>query len=250
MAVLAVYIYLRNVTSFIVSSPIHPRSKLVLTDYIFRAYIGHTCTCTCILMLMAQEITRSRFSKLFNWSLVYVCRMLTVNVVCFQAWPPGIECQICHMTFSDQSAIIAHYGTKHGQPTRRRRSERGTGSQKCDICGMKFAAKSQLRFHQANAHGIDDTPPSFKCDLCSRQFNHKTVLKRHLAAVHRQGDVTVFNCEICDKAFGRKDSCERHMAVVHGVIGDFKTFVCDVCGKVCSRKLQLNAHMASMHGTQ
>ena len=46
-------------------------------------------------------------------SFCVLLNILIVIVVCFQAWPPGIECQICHMTFSDQSTISAHYDTVH-----------------------------------------------------------------------------------------------------------------------------------------
>ena len=127
----------------------------------------------------------------FSMWLSYACCALTTNTVCFQAWPPGIECQICHMTFSDQSAISAHYDTEHGQPTRRRRSEHGTGNCECDVCGKRYSAKSKLKFHQANAHGIGNVP-IFQCDLCSRKFNVKGSLKRHLSAIHHRGDVTEF----------------------------------------------------------
>ena len=152
------------------------------------------------------------------------------------------------MTFSDQSTISAHYDTEHGQPTRRRRAERGTGNHECGICGKKYSTKQMLRFHQANMHGLGKVQ-CFSCDICSRTFNQKGALKTHLSTIHRQGDVIDFNCDICNKVFTRKASCEKHMATVHSV-GDWKTHTCEVCGKVFGQKSHRDKHMAGVHGVR
>ena len=183
----------------------------------------------------------------FNLSFVYMYRILTVNVVCLQAeCPPLIECQLCHMTFSDQSTISTHYDTEHRQPTRRRRAEHGTGNHECDICGKRYSVKQMLNIHRASAHGIGEVP-SFQCEHCSRKFNHKGTLKQHLSLIHRKGDVNEYKCDICCKVFNVKGSYNRHMAVAHGV-GDWKTFPCDVCGKLLGDKTKLKRHLAGVHG--
>ena len=116
----------------------------------------------------------------------YVCVhvMCTTVTVCtssvplcvrlFQLWLPlTIQCQLCHMTFSDQSAINAHYDTAHAH--RERASAR------------------------------------FECEICGRKMMHKYDLKRHLATTHNIGDVKTFPCDVCLRVFKRKDHLQRHM---------------------------------------
>ena len=133
------------------------------------------------------------------------------------------------MTFSDQSTINAHYDTEHGQSSRKRRSEHGTGIHECNICGKRCFEKRDLKLHQTTVHGIGEVP-SFQCDLCSRKFNRKSNLRSHLSTIHQQGDVTDFNCDICDKKFRTNGNCKKHMALAHGV-GDFKTFPANIYGR-------------------
>ena len=75
-------------------------------------------------------------------------------------------CQICHVTFSDQSAISAHYDTAHD------------ARHKCDVCEMKFAQKGQLSEHLASVHGLGQRK-SFACDV------YKSALTRHMKTVHK-----------------------------------------------------------------
>ena len=114
----------------------------------------------------------------FNLSFVYMYRILTVNVVCLQAErPPFVECQLCHLTFRDQSTISAHYDSVHLQPTRERRSENGTaGNHECDICGKKYVDKKYLKVPQANVHGKGEVK-SFSCELCARKFKQKRCIE-------------------------------------------------------------------------
>ena len=84
----------------------------------------------------------------------------------FQAWPPGIQCQVCHMTFSDQSAVNAHYDTSHAQSNTRRppaRPEHPDARHKCEVCGGKFMQKSNLSLHLRTVHNADLPRP--ECDV-------------------------------------------------------------------------------------
>ena len=98
-----------------------------------------------------------------------------------QVWPPGIQCQICHMTFSDQSAINAHYDTAHSNTTITR-ARPGEGTHACDVCGKKFTQKSSLNKHVSTVHS---DVKNFECDVCSQTFTQKSSLKRHLNTVHK-----------------------------------------------------------------
>ena len=101
----------------------------------------------------------------------------------FQSWPTGIQCQLCHMMFSDQSAITAHYDVAHSDTTRR--AKPGEGTHACDRCDKKFASKSSLAVHFRAVHAVGDVK-TFKCDDCSKVFKYKHVLVRHVANVHKQ----------------------------------------------------------------
>ena len=98
-----------------------------------------------------------------------------------QAWPPGIQCQICYMTFSDQSAISAHYDTAHAE---RGRPEHSDARYECDVCGRKFTEKCSLKRHTSTVHGVGDVK-TFECDLCSKVFKEKGNLTKHLRRVHK-----------------------------------------------------------------
>ena len=98
----------------------------------------------------------------------------------FQAGPPGIQCQLCYMMFSDQSAISTHYDTVHSQTRRAKRSE---GRHECDVCGKKLSDKRWLRHHMATVHGVGDVE-KLQCDVCSRVFNHKANLSTHMKKKH------------------------------------------------------------------
>ena len=102
--------------------------------------------------------------------------------VFMQTWPAGIQCQICYMTFSDQSAINAHYDTAHAQSTGR--PERPDARYECDVCGRKFTEKCSLKRHTSTVHGVGDVK-TFECDLCSKVFKEKGNLTKHLRRVHK-----------------------------------------------------------------
>ena len=99
--------------------------------------------------------------------------------LCLQVWSSGaIQCQICHLTFNDQSAISAHYDTAHAQ------GPRNEARFECEVCKKKFTSKGNLNIHLAAVHGIGDVK-TFQCNICSRVFKHKHVLKNHLKNVHK-----------------------------------------------------------------
>ena len=103
--------------------------------------------------------------------------------VCFQAWTSvpmtGIQCQICHMVFSDQATINAHYGTVHAQSSSR--PEHPDARHECRVCGRKFTQLKNLTRHSKGAHGVE----TFQCDVCSKTFKRKDYLKHHLRKVHK-----------------------------------------------------------------
>ena len=107
-----------------------------------------------------------------------LCDVVLIMRYLFQFWSQGIQCQLCHMMFRDQSAINAHYNTAHSQPSR------ASGTHECDICGKKFVYKGDLKRHLSTAHGLGDVK-TFQCDVCSRVFNKKGNLYAHMRKVHK-----------------------------------------------------------------
>ena len=102
-------------------------------------------------------------------------------IALFQVWPQGIQCQLCPMTFSDQSAINAHYDTAHAQKSFR--SERPDAKHPCEICCRKFTTPHWLRHHLSAVHGVGDVK-TYKCDVCTRVFNQKSNLATHMKRKH------------------------------------------------------------------
>ena len=98
----------------------------------------------------------------------------------FQLWAQSIQCQLCHMTFSDQSAINIHYDTAHSQQPR----QVATYQYPCDLCDKRFASKNGLKLHAASAHGVGNVTKN-KCDICGREFAQKSTLNRHIKQVHQ-----------------------------------------------------------------
>ena len=127
-------------------------------------------------------------------------------------WPPGIQCQLCPMTFSDQSAISAHYDTAHAPCNTR--PEHPDAKYPCDVCGRKFVYKSDARKHLATVHSVGGLQ-AFHCDVCSKSFTQKGNLKLHLSDVHGLGDVKTFPCDLCSYVAKRKSDFKRHMRNVH-----------------------------------
>ena len=147
---------------------------------------------------------------------------MTQAKFCFQImWPPLIQCQLCPMTFSDQSAISAHYDTAHAPSNTRApappRPEHPDAKYPCDVCGRKFTEKQNVRMHKRTVHGV--------------------------------GDAKTFQCEVCLRIFKRKDYLVAHLKIVHGV-GDVKKFPCDFCSYVAKLKGDLKKHVKRMHSDQ
>ena len=98
-------------------------------------------------------------------------------------WSQGIQCQICHLMFSHQSAISAHYDTAHAQSSGRGRPEQPDAKHECEHCGRKFTQKHHLRTHMSTVHGVGDVK-TFECGVCSKTFNVKSNLTAHLRRIH------------------------------------------------------------------
>ena len=152
--------------------------------------------------------SRALILKLLNF-VSYVCHIVTVNVLCFQDWPPGIECQICHMTFSDQSAISnlkTHLSSVHRQ---------GDVTEfQCDICCKVFVIKGRYDGHMATVHGVGDYK-RFPCNVCGKVLREKSILNEHMVSVHDIGDRTELTCKICSLVVASKRSLTRHMDRLH-----------------------------------
>ena len=87
----------------------------------------------------------------------------------------GISCQICHVMFTDQSTLNAHYDTMHNT---------SRGAHACDICDKRFTTKAWRRHHMATAHGVGEAR-KFTCDICSREFSQKSNLTSHIKRKHK-----------------------------------------------------------------
>ena len=106
------------------------------------------------------------------YSTIHVSQMM---------WSPGIQCQLCSMMFTDQSAMSAHYGTAHVR--RMSRIKTGHGRFTCEVCGKKFTTNGWLKQHLATLHGIGDAK-RFPCSICTSIFNQKVSLQRHMRNEH------------------------------------------------------------------
>ena len=126
------------------------------------------------------------------------------------------------MTFSDQSAISAHYDTAHAQSSSSSRPEHPDARHECEVCGRKFTTRRWMRHHIAHEHGVGDAE-TFQCDICSYVAKRKSHLKMHLSAVHGLGDAKTFQCDVCSYVAKHKSNIKRHLSYVHG-IGGAKTF--------------------------
>ena len=93
----------------------------------------------------------------------------------------GIQCQICHMRFIDQSALNSHYDTVHA-PDRPRII---TAKFECSLCCKKYTSAQNLRFHRAKSHGIGELK-TFSCQFCDAVYREKRSLLRHVQKMHEK----------------------------------------------------------------
>ena len=93
------------------------------------------------------------------------------------------------MTFSDQSAISAHYVVAHGRSNcGASRPEQHEAKYPCEICGKKFTQSGSMYKHVRTVHGVGDVK-TYRCDVCSRVFKMKHHLTRHVSSAHGLDDV-------------------------------------------------------------
>ena len=134
---------------------------------------------------------------------LYVSRVLSVpplfslslrsRCLCLiQTWPTVAQCHLCQMTFSDQSAVSAHFDTAHAQSSTK--TENPDARHKCEVCGRKFTQKSNLTQHLRTVHSAGN--PTYKCKICGKQFNEKRNLVLHLRNDHNP-DGPRHQCEVC-----------------------------------------------------
>ena len=149
------------------------QSKLVIReDPISVTWFLDTCCC---IDAMSRHWTCHAISGLL---------LFTDIILGWQTSTAGIQCQICYMTFSDQSTISAHYDTAHAQSGGSRRPEHPDARHECEVCGRKFTQKKNLKLHLSTFHGVGDAE-SFQCAVCSYVTKRRGDLKKHLSRVHR-----------------------------------------------------------------
>ena len=158
--------------------------------------------------------------------------------------PPWIQCTSCHMTFSDQSAINAHYVTVHARSNRPGRPEHPNARHSCQHCGRKFTTKQHLEIHLSTIHGVGNVTV-FQCDRCSKILKTKGALTRHMALVHGVGDVPELMCHLCSKVMRQKGHLRTHLACVHGV--DVQEYRCGFCSKSFKLHGHLKLHEKRVH---
>ena len=130
-------------------------------------------------------------------------------------WPVDFECQKCHVTFSEQSALMEHQVTTHARSRRRpSRPEHPDAKIVCQVCGRKFKNGSHLKTHLQTVHDVGDVK-TYQCDLCPKVCTQKSNLKCHMASVHGVGDVKTYQCDICSKVFNQKSKLKTHLNRVH-----------------------------------
>ena len=169
------------------------------TGHALKNCIGDAAVDVChkliILILSVRQYSHCSLTTSLVTSFIIVILLWTVNwqfPLLFQWWPSCIQCQLCHMTFSDQSAINAHYDTVHSV------TENPKARFGCEVCDKKFTSKTSLKQHLAFTHSIGDAK-TFQCDICSRVFNYKSHLTRHIKSVHAvqwQGRSVGSACEV------------------------------------------------------
>ena len=139
----------------------------------------------------------------------------TINCFQLMMWPPGIQRQLCPMTFSDQSAISAHYDIAHVRDHNRpQRPEHPDAKYPCGVCGRKFTHISNMRKHKRTVHGVGNVK-TFQCDVCARVFKTNPHLRRHLSGVHGLGDVKMFPCDLCSYVAKQESDLKKHVRRVH-----------------------------------
>ena len=169
--------------------------------------------------------------------------------------PLVIHCQLCPLTFSDESAMSAHYDTAHAQTN----SPSPVPSQPdlADQCDT-VSPRSE---HSCTAHAptSNSSPPAQpehsdtghaetnsqssplqsrperpvvkrSCEVCSITFARMNSLRRHMRTAHSVSDVKDLKCDVCSKYFQNKGNLKTHLSTVHGR-GDVRRFLCDVCCK-------------------
>ena len=130
----------------------------------------------------------------------------------FQSLPLGIKCEICHVTFSSQSAISAHNDTAHAQNDNQ--LERTIANDSRGVCGKLLSNEYKVKEHRSVVHGISGQS-HVTCEVCGKTLSNKYKLKRHLETVHGVGDVKAFVCHICQRVFKLNYDLSVHLRQVH-----------------------------------
>ena len=127
-------------------------------------------------------------------------------------YPPEIMSQLSQVTFSDQSAITAHYDTANAPSNTI--PEHPDAKWPCDVCGRKFTTQSGMRWHIRTVHAVGDVK-TFRCNVCSRVFKRKDHLRAHMSSVHGFGDVKTFQCDLCSYVTNLKSCLNKHVKNAH-----------------------------------
>ena len=95
------------------------------------------------------------------------------------------ECRLCHVTFSDQSALAAHNHATHR--LRSTHPEHPDARFECHVCGRKFTEKSNVVIHLKTVHAPDGERRRYQCEICGIKFTLKGNLKKHMSNFHAAG---------------------------------------------------------------
>lgn len=151
-------------------------------------------------------------------------------------------CLECRIKFTEESQVISHARTVHGDKTRK-------SGQLPDLCRKRKALKAENPGTRALSSTVqaelNKQPYPFQCITCNDKFQFKSDLLVHLDE-HNQ--IKPFKCSVCNLGFTFQSARKRHER--SHTDGGGKTNSCEECRKSFSRKADLRNHMKTHVGAR
>lgn len=94
-----------------------------------------------------------------------------------------VQCQICHMEFSNISELKLHIQLHHAH-------DKNAFPFVCDMCNRGFFSQRGLQHHK------EKHSAGFECQMCSKKFSYSRNLKRHQEVFH-----SIKECRYCKRMF-------------------------------------------------